>query len=167
MSGRHPQPDPIAPGEESVWEYPRPPRLESVAERVRVEFGGRVVIDTTRALRMLETSHPPTFYLPFEDADPDAFQPCLGRSFCEWKGVAEYFDVFADGARAPRSAWRYPAPSAEYAALAGHLSLYAGPMDACWVGDHRVTPQPGQFYGGWITPGIRGPFKGEPGTEFW
>jgi uncharacterized protein (DUF427 family) len=164
---RRPTPDPIGPGEESVWDYPRPPRLEPVPERVRVEFGGRVIVDTTSALRMLETSHPPTYYLPFEDADPGAFVPCPGRSACEWKGNAEYYDVVVGDVRAERCAWRYPEPTPVYAALAGHLSMYAAPMDACWVGEHRVTPQPGHFYGGWITRGIRGPFKGEPGTGFW
>ncbi|HSG90268.1 MAG TPA: DUF427 domain-containing protein [Pseudomonadales bacterium] len=164
---RHPQPDPIAAGEESVWDYPRPPRLEPFDGHVRVVFAGRTVVDSRRALRLLETSHPPAYYVPAGDCDMDAFVAAPNRSFCEWKGQADYFDLLVGDRRAPAVAWTYPRPSAAYAALADHLSMYAAPMDCCQVDEHEVTPQPGRFYGGWITPGIRGPFKGIPGSEFW
>lgn len=164
---RRPIPEPTGPGEESVWDYPRPPRLEPFDGRVEVVFAGRTVVDTHRALRLLETSHPPSYYLPPEDCDPDAFVAVPGRSFCEWKGAASYFDLVIGERRAASVAWCYPQPDARYGALAGHLSMYAAPMDRCRVDGAEVTPQPGRFYGGWITPGIRGPFKGPPGSEFW
>ena len=160
-------PEPTGPGEESVWDYPRPPRLEPLEARVVVELGGRTVIDTLGALRMLETSHPPSIYLPLAELAEARLDPAGGGSFCEWKGIASYFDVVAGDARASRAAWAYPEPTASYAAIATHFSLYPALVDACWVDGARVTPQPGRFYGGWITPGIRGPFKGEPGTDFW
>ena len=144
---------------ESVWDYPRPPRVEPATRRARVELGGRVVCDTTRALRVLETSHPPTYYLPFADCDLSAFGPAPGGSWCEFKGRAAYL---ADGA-----AWHYPAPAPAYAALRDHLAVYVSRMDACLLDDERVSAQPGDFYGGWITADIEGPFKGAPGTLGW
>lgn len=162
-----PVPDPAGPDQESVWDYPRPPRLEASDAHVRVIFGGRTIVDTHRALRLLETSHPPSWYLPAEDCDADAFVPVHGRSFCEFKGTAAYFDVVVGDARAPSAAWCYPRPGPAYAALAGYRCLYAAPMDACLVDGVTVVPQTGRFYGGWITPDVVGPFKGPPGTEFW
>ncbi|MCX7893944.1 MAG: DUF427 domain-containing protein [Burkholderiales bacterium] len=156
---------PPGPGQESVWDYPRPPRLEPVARRVRVVFGGRTVADSTRALRVLETSHPPTYYVPRADVAAGALEPAAGESFCEWKGTACYFDVVAGERRAPRAAWSYPEPFPAFAPIAGYVAFYAGPMDACYVGDERVRPQPGRFYGGWITADVVGPFKGEPGSR--
>jgi uncharacterized protein (DUF427 family) len=153
---------------ESVWDYPRPPRVEAVAKRVRVVFAGEVVADTDRALRVLETSHPPVYYVPRADVAPGALAPASGGStFCEWKGAAVYFDVVAEGRRAPRAAWSYPAPARGYEELRDAVAFYAGPMDECTVGGEVVTPQPGGFYGGWITADVQGPFKGGPGTSGW
>ena len=154
-------------GQESVWDYPRPPRVEPVARRVRVVFGGETIAETTRALRVLETSHPPTYYIPLADIAPGALVATPRRSFCEFKGSAHYYSVRAADREATDAAWGYAAPTPEYAALADHVAFYAGPMDGCFVGDERVEPQPGAFYGGWITRDVVGPFKGAPGTMGW
>jgi uncharacterized protein (DUF427 family) len=165
---RRPQPDPItAPGQESVWAYPRPPRLEPVAARLRIVFDGLVIADTRAGYRVLETSHPPTYYLPPDSIRPGALTSAPGGSHCEWKGQAVYFTVVGPTRRAERAAWAYPDPTAPFRAIAGHVAFYAAPMDACFVDDERVTPQPGGFYGGWVTAGIVGPFKGEPGSGGW
>ncbi len=132
-----------------------------------VTLGGEVVADTTRALRVLETSHPPTFYLPAADFAPGALVPAAGSSFCEWKGQAGYLDVVGGGRTAARAAWSYPEPVPAYAALAGHVAVYPGAVDECRVGGERVRSQEGDFYGGWITDEIVGPFKGAPGTWGW
>lgn len=155
------------PGQESVWDYPRPPRLERERRRVRVELGGVVVADTNEAFRVLETSHPPTYYLPPIAFRPGSLVPASGESLCEWKGLARYFDVVGGESRAPRGAWSYPDPFEEFAELTAHVSVYVGLMDACWVGEHRATPQPGGFYGGWVTSLVAGPFKGAPGSSGW
>lgn len=153
---------------ESVWDYPRPPRLEPCSRRVRVELGGLVLADSTRALRVLETSHPPAIYVPPQDITPGALRPSERQpSFCEWKGVARYLDVLAGEVVGAAAAWTYPDPSAAFAALAGHVSFYPGRMDACRLDDELVQAQPGDFYGGWITADIQGPFKGAPGTLGW
>jgi uncharacterized protein (DUF427 family) len=153
---------------ENVWDYPRPPALVPCERRVRVEHGGAVVADSGGALRVLETSHPPTIYVPPGDVAPGALRPAAGSSLCEWKGRAAYFDVIgADGRVAARAAWSYPAPSPAFAALAGHVAFYPGRVDAAWLGDERVTAQAGDFYGGWITADLAGPFKGAPGTLRW
>jgi uncharacterized protein (DUF427 family) len=163
------RPVPIAPGpgEESVWDYPRPPRLEPSARRVRVIAAGVVVVDTVRALRLLETSHPPTWYLPLADARRELFVAAPGSSFCEWKGMASYLDLVVGEARFAKVAWTYPDPTPRFAALRDHVALYAERVDACFVDDERVTPQPGGFYGGWITRDVVGPFKGIPGSGGW
>ncbi|GEP07954.1 hypothetical protein MOX02_59920 [Methylobacterium oxalidis] len=150
-----------------MWDYPRPPRLEPVPERLRVVFDGVTIADSVRGWRVLETSHPPTYYLPPDDILPGALASAEGSSFCEWKGRAVYYDVIGPQRRIRRMAWAYPKPSAPFAALTNHIAFYAGPMDACFVGEERVTPQPGGFYGGWVTGRVVGPFKGEPGTEGW
>lgn len=155
------------PGQESVWDYPRPPRLERSERRIRVEAGGVTIADTSAALRLLETSHPPGWYLPPADVRMDLLESVGGQSFCEWKGIARYFDVVVEGRRFAQAVWSYPEPTGSYAALAGHLSFYPGRVDACFVDDERVTPQAGQFYGGWITRDVVGPFKGGPGTHGW
>ncbi len=155
------------PGQESVWDYPRPPRLEADARRVRVVQGGETIADTVRALRVLETSHPPTFYIPRADIAPGALAGAGGSTFCEWKGQAAYLDVVGGGRVARRAAWYYPRPAASFAALRDHVAVYPGAVDACFVGDERVRAQEGDFYGGWITSEIVGPFKGEPGTRGW
>ena len=155
------------PGQESVWDYPRPPRLEATTARLRVVHGGRTVAETDRGLRVLETSQPPAYYFPPDDVDGELLRPAAGSTFCEWKGVACYFDVVVDGAVAPSAAWSYPAPTSGYEPLRDHLAFYAQAVDECWVGDDRVTANPGTFYGGWITPNVVGPFKGAPDTGHW
>lgn len=155
------------PGEESVWDFPRPPRIDPVRQRVRVEFGGRLVADSTAALRVCETASPPTFYIPPADVALDCLEATARTSFCEWKGRARYWTLVVDGRRAEDAAWGYPSPSPGFEVLKDHVAFYASRVDACWVGDDCVTPQPGRFYGGWITPGLVGPFKGEPGSEGW
>ena len=157
---------------ESVWDYPRPPRWERVAKPVTVIFGGETLCETTRAIRVLETSHPPTFYLPPGDLNAAMLRPAAGRSLCEWKGVAEYLDVLAaagtlDEKVAGRAAWVYRAPVPAFAELRDHVAVYPSRMDRCTVGDDAVTAQAGDFYGGWITPDVAGPFKGGPGTRGW
>ncbi len=164
---RHPAPDPIGPGEESVWDYPRPPRLEPVRDRLRVMLAGREIAQTAAGFRVLETSHPPTYYFPPGDIAADVLSAPRRGGICEWKGQAALFDVRGAGGPSPGAAWSYPDPTPGFARIAGYVAFYAGPMEACCVGDARVTPQPGQFYGGWITPGIVGPFKGGPGSMGW
>ncbi len=151
---------------ECVQDYPRPPALQPVPQRIVIRFGGVVVADTTRALRVIETHHPPTYYLPPRDilADLDS---APGSSFCEWKGNAHYFNVRSGGKTAPRAAWAYDRPTPGFAALAGYVAFYPAMMDEVFVGDARVTPQPGRFYGGWVTPNLTGRIKGAPGTEGW
>jgi uncharacterized protein (DUF427 family) len=155
------------PGQESVWDYPRPPALEPSSEHVQVVLGGVVIADTRAALRILETSHPPTYYLPVADFRAGSLRPASGRSFCEWKGVASYVDLLGGDAVAPRAGWFYPTPSAAYAALRDHVALYPRAVDRCTVDGEVVRPQPGDFYGGWVTDRVVGPFKGEPGTRSW
>jgi uncharacterized protein (DUF427 family) len=151
---------------ENVQSYPRPPALEPVTQRITIHFGGVLVAETTRALRVLETHHAPTYYLPPEDIHLTLRQ-AQGTSLCEWKGVARYFDVIAGAATAARAAWAYDRPTDRFALLTGHVAFYAGLMDEVWVGDLRVVPQPGDFYGGWVTPNLDGQIKGSPGTRHW
>jgi len=148
---------------ENVWDYPRPPALEPCARRVRVLAGGEVVADSVRALRVLETSHPPTIYLPPEDVRMDLLAPNPHRSMCEWKGLARYYDVLGREA----AAWAYPEPVPRYGALLDHVAFYPDRMDACFLDDEHVQAQPGDFYGGWLTVDIAGPVKGAPGTLGW
>jgi len=152
---------------ESVWDYPRPPRVETSQKLVRVEFAGEVIAETTRAYRVLETSHPPVFYIPLEDVRGEFLRPSRRRTYCEFKGEAGYYDLVAGGREVREAAWYYPEPSARYEALRGHVAFYPGRVDAAWVADEQVTPQEGDFYGGWITSEIEGPFKGAPGTAGW
>jgi uncharacterized protein (DUF427 family) len=161
-------PERIEPGadQESVWDYPRPPRLESSSARIQVWFDSTLVADTTSALRVLETYHPPTFYLPPEDVFDAALRPNPATSFCEWKGVGSYFDVVAGSSRAERAAWTYRDPTPSFAPLAGYISFYPGMVD-CRVDDEKVEPQPGRFYGGWVTSAVSGPFKGSAGMDGW
>ena len=155
------------PGQESVWDYPRPPRLEPTPRRLRVVFAGVTIADTLQGYRVLETSHPPVYYIPPADVKLEHLQPARGSSFCEFKGQASYYDVVVGDRRAERAAWYYPRPTPAFAPIAGAVAFYAGPMDACYVGDEAVTPQPGDFYGGWITADVVGPFKGGPRTTGW
>jgi uncharacterized protein (DUF427 family) len=156
-----------APGQESVWDYPRPPRLEAVPQRVRVVLGGVTIADSVRALRVCETASPPTYYVPPDDVLPGVLEPAAGQSVCEWKGAARYWTARAGDRVAPRAAWSYPSPRPDFVALRDHVAFYPGRVDACLVGDEPVRPQAGGFYGGWITANLVGPFKGEPGTEGW
>lgn len=153
---------------ENVWDYPRPPALVPCERRVRIELGGVVIADSTRALRVLETSHPPTIYVPPEDIDVAHVTPSSARStFCEWKGSAHYYDAAAGDRREPAVAWAYAAPTGGFGALKDHLSFYPGRMDRCLLDDEVVRSQEGDFYGGWITDEIVGPFKGGAGTWGW
>jgi len=151
---------------ENVQSYPRPPALEPVPQRILVRLGGAVVADSTRALRVLETHHAPTYYLPPDDVAATLI-PVAGGTVCEWKGVARYFDVAAGTAVARRAAWAYARPTPDFAPLAGHVAFYAGLMDEAWVADLKVIPQPGDFYGGWVTPNLMGRIKGAPRTLSW
>lgn len=164
-----PRPKPIKPkdGEESVWDYPRPPRVESMPARIVVKLGGEVIVDTTDAVRVLETSHPPVYYLPIAAFPNGVLTPVDGTSFCEYKGEAHYFDVVAGGVTVSRAAWTYPQPTAGFEALASRVALYPSQMDSCALDGELVTSQAGDFYGGWITSDIIGPFKGDPGTSGW
>lgn len=150
-----------------MWDYPRPPVARPSARRVTVVLGGVTIADTRAAIRVLETSHPPTWYLPREAFLEGALRATTGSSVCEWKGRAGYFDLVGGGRVVKRAAWSYPNPTPEFAVLAGHVALYAGAVDACYVDDERVTPQPGGFYGGWITRDVVGPFKGGAGSMGW
>jgi uncharacterized protein (DUF427 family) len=153
--------------QESVWDYPRPPRMEPDTRRVQVEFGGISIADTTQALRVLETSHPPVFYLPGEDVRMEFLFPTQASSWCEFKGRATYWTVEVEARRADDAVWGYPQPTQGYESLAGHFAFYPSKMDRCSVGGVPVSAQEGDFYGGWITPEITGPFKGGPGTRGW
>jgi len=153
----------LKPGQESVWDYPRPPRVEAGSERVRVLLGGTVLADTTAALRVLETSHPPVYYVPVADIDMSRLRRSRATSWCEFKGTAVYWD--ADGAQGV--GWSYPEPSSGFEALAEHIAFYPGRVDEATVDGERAKPQEGGFYGGWITSRVVGPFKGGPGTRGW
>jgi uncharacterized protein (DUF427 family) len=155
------------PGQESVWDYPRPPRLEPVPDRLRVVFAGETVAMTTAGWRVLETSHPPVYYFPPQDVRPCLLHRAPGGSWCEFKGRAAYWHLELGGRRAEQAAWSYPDPTTAFAAIAGCLAFYASRVDECWVGDDRVQPQAGDFYGGWITRRVVGPFKGGIGTRGW
>lgn len=152
---------------ESVWDYPRPPRVEPAERRVRIEAGGRTIVDTSRAQRVLETSHPPVYYIPPTDILAGALEPNPRRTICEFKGVAHYWNIVVDDTRLEAAAWSYPEPSPGFESIADHVAFYPSRMDACFVDDERVIAQEGDFYGGWITPEITGPFKGGRGTAGW
>ncbi len=155
------------PGQESVWDYPRPPRVELSELRVRVEFGGQVIAESSAAYRVLETSHPPTWYIPPADVRMEFLRVSVRQTYCEFKGSATYWDLEAGGRVSRDAAWSYPSPSEPYAMLRGYLAFYPGRVDACFVDGERVQSQEGDFYGGWITSRIVGPFKGGSGTRFW
>ncbi|MEU4169226.1 DUF427 domain-containing protein [Streptomyces sp. NPDC026665] len=152
---------------ESVWDYPRPPAVVQDNRPVRVECGGRTVAETRSALRVLETSHPPTFYIPPVDVCTDLLFPTDGTSWCEWKGSARYWDLIIGDEVRSRAAWSYPGPNPAYTAVKDHFAFYASTVDRCVVGDEEVQAQDGDFYGGWITSDVKGPFKGAPGTRGW
>lgn len=147
-------------GRESVWDYPRPPRLERSHRHLRIELAGEVVAETDRAFRVLETSHPPTYYIPPEDVRTELLRESERTTFCEFKGRAVYFDVEIDGEVAKNAAWTYPDPTPDFEPLAGYLAFYPAKMDRCTVDGEEVSAQAGGFYGGWVTSDLEGPFKG-------
>jgi uncharacterized protein (DUF427 family) len=155
------------PGQESVWDYPRPPRVEDSPKHIQVIFNGVVVADTYRAKRVLETSHPPVYYIPPEDIKMEHLTPTDRATWCEWKGQAAYYTLRVGEKKAPNAAWFYPRPTPGFESLRNHVAFYPGLMDACFVNGERVQAQAGDFYGGWITADIVGPFKGGWGTEGW
>ncbi|MCA8920406.1 MAG: DUF427 domain-containing protein [Planctomycetes bacterium] len=161
-----PTPEPAGPGQESVWDYPRPPRIERCPKLLEVRLGQRVIASTTAGWRVLETSHPPVYYFPPADVRTELLRPSAQQSFCEWKGRARYFDVVIDPHVLPGVVFQYPEPSPGAAELAGCYSFYAGELTGVVDGEW-VTPQPGGFYSGWITHDLAGPFKGGPGSHGW
>ena len=152
---------------ESVWDFPRPPRLERVDWRVRVIHAGETIVDAPDAYRVLETSQPPAYYVAAEFVDLDLLEPSARRTMCEWKGVAEYADVVVGDARVPDAGWTYPSPTPAFEPLLHHWAFYAQQVDECWIDDELVTSNEGSFYGGWVTANVTGPFKGAPGTMHW
>jgi len=152
---------------ESVWDFPRPPRLERVEWRVRVVHAGATVVDAPHAIRILETSQPPAYYVAAEFVDLDLLEPSELRTLCEWKGVAEYADIVVGDQRVADAGWSYAAPTESNEAISGHWAFYAQKVDECWIDDERVTSNEGSFYGGWVTANVTGPFKGAPGTSHW
>lgn len=165
--GLRPMPDPVRAGQESAWDYPRPPRIEPTSRRLRVVLDGHVIAETTAAYRVLETSHPPNYYFPPTDIAEGALELAKGASFCEWKGRAHYFSVRAGDRVVTEAAWGYDEPSAGFEAIREYVAFYASRMDECWVDDELAVAQPGGFYGGWITSDVVGPFKGGPGSRGW
>ena len=155
------------PGQESVWDYPRPPRLEDSPKHIQVVFNGIVIADTHSARRVLETSHPPVYYIPPTDIRMQYLTRTARSSFCEWKGEASYYTITVGDKNAPNAAWFYPQPTVAFAAIKDYVAVYPSLMEACLVDGERVQAQAGDFYGGWITSAIVGPFKGEPGTWGW
>jgi len=164
--------EPVGPGEESVWDFPRPPEVQDVEERLRVEFAGRIVAETTRGRRVVETAGAPVYFFPPADVMTEALEPVPDAwSICEWKGVATYFDLAVGGRRSDTAAFTYADPlddlGRSFARIAGWYAFYANRVDAAFVGDERVKPQPGGFYAGWVTSRLRGPIKGAPGSGGW
>jgi uncharacterized protein (DUF427 family) len=155
------------PGQESVWDYPRPPRLEKVIANVRIGFGGEVIAKSDHAFRVLETSHPPTYYLPRNDVRMEFLIADSKHSYCEFKGIAKYWSLSVGAHQSKQAAWSYPDPTREFIEIKDCLAFYASRVDECWVGEERVQPQAGDFYGGWITSNIVGPFKGDVGSTGW
>ena len=155
------------PGQESVWDYPRPPRLEPFEGAIEIQFDGQILAQTTRAWRVSETSHPPVYYLPPADVRVELLQKSAQTSFCEWKGRAGYYDLQSGARRVANVAWFYPNPTPEFEPIRDYLAFYPSRVDACFVNGERVQAQAGDFYGGWITSKVVGPFKGEPGSWGW
>ena len=164
---RHPEPDPVGPGQESVWDYPRPAIAEPTSAHIVIEHDGMTIADTRNAVRVLETSHPPNYYIPPDDIAEGVLRRAGGTSFCEWKGAARYWDIVTENGVLERVGWSYPSPTPGFAILKDFLAFYAAPFDRCLVDGEVVVPQPGEFYGGWVTSKVAGPFKGVPGSRFW
>jgi uncharacterized protein (DUF427 family) len=161
------RPAELRPGQEWVWEYPRPPRLEDSDRHIQVIFNGVTIADTHRAKRVLETSHPPVYYIPPEDIKLEYLRAATRTTFCEWKGSAAYYTIAVGDKQVANAAWFYPQPSASFAPIAGYVAFYPSKMEVCLVDGEPVQAQPGDFYGGWITAEVVGPFKGDPGTSGW
>lgn len=162
-----PRPDPAGPGQESVWDFPRPAICQPSSAHIVIEHAGTTIADSRAAIRTLETSHPPSYYIPPADIAEGVLRQAGGGSFCEWKGHAVYWDVVIGDIVLPSAGWSYPDPTRSFAMLRDHVAFYAAPFDRCSVDGETVTPQPGGFYGGWITSRYAGPFKGGPGSRFW
>lgn len=160
-------PEKAKPGQESVWDYPRPPIVVECSARIRVIAGGITIADTTKSKRVLETSHPPVFYIPPMDIDTDVLQSSTYQSFCEWKGTAHYYSLILPGKIVEQAAWYYSKPTPRFAGIEGYVAFYPSKMESCYVDDQKVSAQEGDFYGGWITSNIVGPFKGPRGTSGW
>lgn len=154
------------PDQESVWDYPRPPALVEESRVVQVRLGDQLLAETRAALRVLETASPPTVYIPPADVEWSFFRQAPGSSHCEWKGAARYWDAQSGERLVSQAGWSYPSPYPEFERLADHLAVYPGRL-SCSLGGVAVSPQAGDFYGGWVTPDVIGPFKGEPGTGGW
>jgi uncharacterized protein (DUF427 family) len=176
FSSNNPQPEsqserlqrsPLQPGQESVWDYPRPPRLEDSSKQIQIVFNGATIADTHRAKRVLETSHPPVYYIPLEDVNQEYLSRTGRSTFCEWKGQAAYYTLTVGDRIAENVAWFYPNPTDSFREIKDYVAFYPSRMEACYVDGERVTSQPGDFYGGWITSDIVGPFKGAAGTWGW
>ena len=163
------QPKRIEPkeGQESVWDYPRPPRVEETDKHIRIVLDGVTIADTRRAKRVLETSHPPVYYIPPEDVNVDVLIPRSNTSFCEWKGTASYYGIMVNERQVDIAGWTYRRPNPGFESIQNHIAFYCQYMDSCTVAGEEVTPQPGGFYGGWITSDVVGPFKGDPGSALW
>ncbi|WKV11535.1 DUF427 domain-containing protein [Marivirga harenae] len=154
-------------GQESVWDYPRPPVVEAVTQHLRIVFNQEVIADTNQSYRVLETSHPPTYYLPISSFKKETLVEGVFSTACEFKGIAFYYDIRNRNRLVSNAAWGYPTPKGVFKVLQGHIAVYAHKMDACYVGNEKVQAQEGDFYGGWITSKIVGPFKGAKGTWGW
>ncbi|MEP6924083.1 MAG: DUF427 domain-containing protein [Pyrinomonadaceae bacterium] len=154
-------------GQESVWDYPRPPLLQPTTKHLKIIFGGIMIAETTGAFRVLETSHPPVYYFPPDHVKREFLREASGSSFCEWKGSAGYYSIEANSKRVEKAAWFYANPTPAFAAVKNYIAFYPSKMDACFVNDELVNAQEGDFYGGWITNEIVGPFKGANGTWGW
>ncbi|MFM1843879.1 MAG: hypothetical protein RLZZ490_2622 [Cyanobacteriota bacterium] len=163
----YPEPIPPQPGQESVWDYPRPPRLEPSNKQVKIIVSGITLAESQQSQRLLETSHPPVYYLPLGDIQTQYLIPSTRHSYCEWKGEASYYHLKIGDRQIENAGWYYPSPTATFADIQNHVAFYPSKMDACYLDGELVTAQPGDFYGGWITPDIVGPFKGGMGTWGW
>lgn len=161
-----PKPDPVAPSQESVWAFPRPAIAEPTRAHVVIEHAGTIVANTRASVRTIETSHPPSYYIPRADIACEIVR-ADGSSFCEWKGAAVYWNVVIGEMVLPRVGWSYPTPTRSFEVLRDHVAFYAGPFDRCSVDGETVIPQLGSFYGGWITSAVGRPFKGVPGSRGW
>ena len=162
-----PTPIPPKPGQESVWDYPRPAKWENTNKHITVIFNGITIAQTHRATRVLETSHPPSYYIPSADIKLECLIAVSRKTCCEWKGRCSYYTVSVGNKQAHCAAWRYSEPTPNFVAIKDQYCFYAHLMDACYVDGEQVIPQAGRLYGGWITSDVVGPFKGGPGTMGW